>query len=58
VSDAGGVFERLETAVGKVGHTHVVFVTWFVGQLVRGIEAFDITQLDDALARYGEFAPV
>ena len=55
MSDAGGVFERVETAVGDVGETHVVFVNRFVDQLVRSIEAFDITQLDQALARYEEF---
>jgi hypothetical protein len=55
MSDAGGVFERVETAVGEFGQTHVVFVTRFVDQLVRSIEAFDITQLDEALARYDEF---
>jgi class 3 adenylate cyclase/tetratricopeptide (TPR) repeat protein len=55
MSDAGGVFERVETAVGEFGQTHVVFVTRFVDQLVRSIEAFDITQLDEALARYEEF---
>jgi hypothetical protein len=57
MSDAGGVFERLENAVGEVGQTHVVFVNRFVDQRVRSIEAFDITQLDDALARYDEFTP-
>jgi hypothetical protein len=55
MSDAGGVFERLETAVGEFGQTHVVFVARYVGERVRSIEAFDIAQLDEALARYDEF---
>jgi hypothetical protein len=55
MSDAGGVFERVKTAIGDVGETHVVFVNRFVEQRVRSIEAFDITQLDQALARYEEF---
>jgi catechol 2,3-dioxygenase-like lactoylglutathione lyase family enzyme len=55
MSDAGGVFERVETAVGEFGQTHVVFVSRFVDQRVLSMEAFDITQLDEALARYDEF---
>ncbi len=54
--EAGAVFERLETAIGDVGQTHVVFVNRFVDQHIRSVEAFDITQLDEALARYQEFA--
>ena len=56
MSDTGGVFERLETAVGEVGQTHVVFMNRFVDERVQTIEAFDITQLDEALARYDEFS--
>ncbi len=56
MSDAGGVFERLETAVDELAQTHVVFVNHFVDERVRAIEAFDITQLDEALARYDEFS--
>ncbi len=54
ISDAGSVLERIETAVGEIGQTHVVFVSQFVGQRVQRMEAFDITQLDLALARYDE----
>ncbi len=57
MSDAGSVFERVETAVGEIGQTHVVFVNRFADECVRSIEAFDITQLDEALARYDEFKP-
>lgn len=55
MSDAGSVIERIETAVGEIGQTHVVFVSRFVDQRVQRMEAFDITQLDQALARYDEF---
>jgi hypothetical protein len=54
VSDAGSLFERIERAVGEIGDTHVVFVNQFVGERIQRIEAFDITQLDQALARYDE----
>jgi hypothetical protein len=54
LSDAGSVIERIETAVGEIGQTHVVFVSQFVDQRVQRMEAFDITQLDQALARYDE----
>jgi hypothetical protein len=46
------VFERVENAVGEIGRTHVVFVSRFVNQQVSRIEAFDIAQLDEALAPY------
>lgn len=55
ISDAGSVIERIETAVGEIGQTHVVFVSQFVDQRVQRMEAFDITQLGQALARYDEF---
>jgi hypothetical protein len=55
LSETGGVFERIETAVGEIGQTHVVFVNRFVGDQLRSVEAFDLTQLDHALARYNEF---
>jgi class 3 adenylate cyclase/ketosteroid isomerase-like protein/tetratricopeptide (TPR) repeat protein len=54
VSDAGSVIERIETAVGELGQTHVVFVSQFVDERVKRMEAFDITQLDEALARYDD----
>jgi len=54
VSDAGSVIERIETAVGEIGRTHVVFVSQFVDQRVRRMEAFDISELDRALACYDE----
>ncbi|MGE3590423.1 MAG: adenylate/guanylate cyclase domain-containing protein [Ilumatobacteraceae bacterium] len=54
ISDAGSVIERIETAVGDIGQTHVVFVSQFVDQRVQRMEAFDITQLDQALARFDE----
>jgi hypothetical protein len=54
VSDTGSVIERLETGVSELGQTHVVFVGHFVNEKVRRMEAFDITQLDQALARYDE----
>jgi class 3 adenylate cyclase len=55
ISDAGWAFERIETAVGEIGRHHIVFVTHCADQLVQSIEAFDITQLDQALARYDKF---
>jgi hypothetical protein len=55
ISDAGSVIERIETAVGEIGQHHIVFVSQFVDQRVQRMEAFDITQLDHALARYDEF---
>ena len=54
LSEAGAVVERLELAVGEVAQTHVVFVGRFAANLVQRLEAFDITQLDAALARYEE----
>jgi hypothetical protein len=56
MSDAGSVIERIETAVGEIGQTHVVFVSQFVDQRVQRMEAFDITQLGQALARYDELS--
>lgn len=55
ISVAGSVVERIGTAVGEIGQTHVVFVSHFIDQLVQRIEAYDIDQLDQALARYDEF---
>jgi hypothetical protein len=54
ISDAGWVFERIETATGEIGRHHIVFLSHCSDQLVQSIEAFDITQLDQALARYDE----
>ena len=54
LSEAGAVVERLELAAGEVAQTHVVFVGRFAANLVQRLEAFDITQLDAALARYEE----
>lgn len=55
LTDHGSVLERIETAVGEVGQHHIVFVSRFADRLVQSMEAFDITQLSEALARYDEF---
>ena len=52
---ANGRFAEAERAYRElIGQTHVVFVSQFVDQRVQRMEAFDITQLDEALARYDE----